>query len=42
METPFTEATLLEIQRRSDIVPLAVPHIAKADATIGKIRANQD
>ncbi|XP_071485173.1 cytochrome P450 2U1-like [Diadema antillarum] len=34
-ELPYTEATLLEIQRIASVAPLAVPHASTKDAVIG-------
>ena len=39
---PFLEATILEILRYSTVLPLAVPHYAEHDTTVGPYRVPQD
>ena len=33
---PYTEATVLEIQRFITVAPLTVPHVAEKDTTVGE------
>jgi cytochrome P450 len=39
---PFLEATVLEILRYSTVLPLAVPHYAEHETTVGPYRVPQD
>ena len=39
---PFLEATILEILRYSTVLPLALPHYAERETTIGPYRVPQD
>ena len=39
---PFLEATVLEILRYSTVLPLAIPHYAKHETTVGPYRVPED